>query len=158
MLSELAPKRLASVEPPVVRTRPVSTELDKGTTLAFEKFWTWLRGHPNCILRAGTDEVWLYDQEEFHWHLEEDGKRGAGLQLLAGKRVIAELLIDLRDVLFVQSSPEEVEEGGPKGATMFEIVVGNKEETYTAYHFVLAHPFEEEAPTGGTHSAGGFKH
>lgn len=135
----------------------MSTELDKGGTLTFERFWSWLKGHTNCILRAGTDEVWLYDQEEFHWHLEDDGKRGIGVQLLAGKRVIAEVLLDLRDVLFVQTSPEEVEEGGPKGATIFEIVVGTKEDTYTAYHFVMSHPFEEEAPRAGAHSTG-FKH
>lgn len=157
MVARLTAKRVASVAGAVIGSRAVSTELDKGTTLTFDKFWSWLKGHPNCILRAGTDEVWLFDQEEFHWHLEEDGTRGAGVQLVAGKRVIAEILIDLRDVLFVQASPEEMEEGMPKGATVFEILVGSQEETYAAYHFVLAHPFEEEVPRGGAHS-GGFKH
>ena len=31
------------------------------TTLTFEKFWTWLGGHANCIVRAGTPEAVLLD-------------------------------------------------------------------------------------------------
>jgi len=32
-------------------------------TLSFQAFWTWLQAHPNCILRAGTPEVVLYDDD-----------------------------------------------------------------------------------------------
>ena len=30
------------------------------TTMAFQKFWTWLQGHVNCIVRAGTPESVLF--------------------------------------------------------------------------------------------------
>ena len=39
------------------------------TTLTFPKFWTWLQGHVNCIVRAGTPEVVLFDHDDFHWTL-----------------------------------------------------------------------------------------
>ena len=47
------------------------------TTLSFEDFWQWLLEHHNCILRAGTPETILYDEEEFHWNLtgNEAGNR-----------------------------------------------------------------------------------
>lgn len=121
----------------------MSINVESGTTLTFEKFWLWLRAHTHCILRAGTEEVFLFDHEELHWHLEEDAKRTPIVQLIQGKKLLAEVALDIRDVLFVQATPEEGE--GAQGATLFEVVVGTKEDTYTAYHFVLAHPFEEEA-------------
>ena len=37
------------------------------TTMSFQKFWTWLQGHVNCIVRAGTPEAVLFDHEDFHW-------------------------------------------------------------------------------------------
>ncbi|MDQ3264415.1 MAG: hypothetical protein M3Y59_12250 [Myxococcota bacterium] len=130
----------------------MSINVESGTTLTFEKFWAWLRAHTNCILRAGTEEVWLFDHEDLHWHLEEDAKRAPVVQVIQGKKLLAEVALDVRDVLFVQASPDEAE--GAQGATLFEVVVGTKEETYTAYHFVLAHPFEQEEE-GHTSS---FKH
>ena len=54
---------------------PVTVET--GTTLAFDRFWRWLKRHPNCILRAGTSDAYLYEQEDLHWHLEEDDRRAA---------------------------------------------------------------------------------
>jgi len=39
------------------------------TTLSFDKFWAWLAGHANCIVRAGTPEVVLLDHDDFHWTL-----------------------------------------------------------------------------------------
>ena len=39
------------------------------TTLSFDEFWEWLMGHPNCILRAGTPDTILFDDEDFYWHL-----------------------------------------------------------------------------------------
>ena len=47
------------------------------TTLTFDKFWQWLGGHANCIVRAGTPEVVLIDHDDFHWTLmtEDDHTR-----------------------------------------------------------------------------------
>ncbi|MFN7133420.1 MAG: hypothetical protein ACK4N5_15175 [Myxococcales bacterium] len=118
--------------------------VETGTTLTFDRFWRFLREHSNCILRAGSEDVWLFDQEDLHWHFEEDSRHHPVVQLIQGKRMIAEMILDVRDVMFVQGTPEGE---GEEESTLFEVVVGNKEETYTAYHFVLAHPFEEETPS-----------
>ena len=53
----------------------MSLTVQSGATLPFERFWKWLKHHPNCILRAGTSEAWLYDHEDLHWHLEEGAER-----------------------------------------------------------------------------------
>lgn len=125
--------------------------VETGTTLTFDRFWRWLRGHANCILRAGSEDVWLFDQENLHWHFEEDGRHNPVVQLIQGKRMIAEMILDVRDVLFVQAMPDgDSEEQG----TLFEVVVGSKDDTYTAYHFLLAHPFEDEERG----HPGGLKH
>ena len=129
----------------------VGIKVQTGTTLKFDRFWKWLREHPNCILRAGTEEVWLFDHEELHWHLEEDPNRNPVVQLIAGKRVYAELVMEDRDVLFVQATPEGT--GGDQ-ATMFELITGAEGGTFAAYHFLMAHPFEEEQQA----HAAGLKH
>ena len=36
-----------------------------GVTLTFDKFWTWIQAHPNCILRAGTPESVIFDDDDF---------------------------------------------------------------------------------------------
>ena len=43
------------------------------TILSFDEFWEWLMGHPNCILRAGTPDTILFDDEDFYWHLARTG-------------------------------------------------------------------------------------
>ena len=64
---------------------------------------------------------------------------------------IGELVIDVRDVLYVEATPDE---GGEAGHFLFELVGGSKEEPYAVYHFILGHAFEGE----GGHPAGGLKH
>lgn len=136
----------------------MSITVQTGTTLKFDRFWKWLREHPNCILRAGTEEIWLFDQEELHWHLEEDAHRNPVVQLISGKRVFAELVMDVRDVLFVQATHAgaglqgELQNG--EQATLFEVVTSTEGEGFAPYHFLLAHPFEEAQQTHAT----GLKH
>jgi len=119
----------------------VSTNVQTGTTLTFERFWRWVNQHRHCILRVGTADTFLYDQEDFHWQLEEDEERNPIIQLCRGKVPVAELVMDVREILFVQSVQEE----GERGAFLFELVGGPQGEAFTLYHFVLAHGFEEEA-------------
>ncbi|HTT70776.1 MAG TPA: hypothetical protein VMG32_06095 [Anaeromyxobacteraceae bacterium] len=128
----------------------MSVTVETGTTLAFDRFWRWLKRHPNCILRAGTVDAFLHDQEAFHWHLEEDADRSPVVQLLSGKQLVAEVVLDVRDVLYVEATPEE---GGEPGQYLFEVVGGSREEPFPVYHFLLAHGFEEEGghPTGLKH-------
>jgi hypothetical protein len=123
---------------------PVTVET--GATLAFDRFWRWLKRHPNCILRAGTPDAFIYDAEDLHWHLEEDEDRLPRVQLLRGKLVLGELLIEPREVLFVQALPDpDATEGGQY---VFELVGGTAEEPTPIFHFLVAHGFDEGAGHG----------
>ncbi len=120
----------------------MSVTVETGTSLAFDRFWRWLKRHASCVLRAGTPDSFLYDQEDLHWHLDEDDDRVPTVQLMRGKQILGELVIEARDVLFVQAMPDP---DGEQGQYLFELVGGGGEEPYAVYHFVLAHGFEEEA-------------
>jgi hypothetical protein len=115
--------------------------VETGATLAFDKFWRWLKRHPHCILRAGTADSYLFDQDDLHWYLDEDEDRVPTVQLLRGKALLAEIAIDTRDILFVQAMPDP--NSSEEGQHVFE-VIGGGDEPYPIYHFVLAHGFEEE--------------
>ncbi len=119
----------------------MSVTVETGTTIAFDRFWLWLRHHANCIVRAGTVDTFLHDQEAFHWHLDEDPERNPVVQLIWGKLLVGEMILDVRDVLYVEATPEE---GGEPDQFLFELVGGSKEEPYAVYHFLVAHGFEEE--------------
>jgi len=119
----------------------MAVTVETGTTVAFDRFWRWLKRHAGCILRAGTPDAFLYDADDLHWHLEEDEERVPTVQLLRGKHLLGELVIEARDVLFVQAMPDPA---GEQGQFLFEAVGGGGEEPYPVYHFVLAHGFDEE--------------
>ncbi|HET9552378.1 MAG TPA: hypothetical protein VFP50_05370 [Anaeromyxobacteraceae bacterium] len=118
----------------------MSVTVETGTTLAFDRFWRWLKRHPHCILRAGTPDAFLYDQDDLHWRIDEDDDRVPTVQLMRGKALIAEVAIDARDILFVQVTPDPE---GEAGQHLFE-VIGGGDEPYPVYHFLLAHGFEDE--------------
>ncbi len=124
----------------------MAVTVETGTTLPFDQFWRWVRQHANCIVRAGTVDTFLYDQDAFHWQLEEDEERSPVVQLVWAKQLVAEMVLDVRDVLYVEATPDE---GGEAGHFLFELVGGSKEEPYAVYHFVMAHPFQEEGGHGG---------
>jgi len=124
----------------------VSVSVEAGTALGLEQFWRWLKDHPNCILRAGTQESYLYDHEQVHWHLGEDSDRNLVIQLIWGKQVIGEMVIVPRDVLFVQAAPDA--ESEEPGRFIFDLVGGSKEEPYSLYHFLMAHNYEGELQHG----------
>jgi len=110
-------------------------------TLPFQTFWAWLRAHPNCILRAGTPEAVLFDDDEFHWHFDSDPDDGAYLvQLIAGKKLVGELAVAPADVTYVQAEPGENDE------FRFELVTESADTRVSAYHFVLSHGYEDEEP------------
>ncbi|MFN0061826.1 MAG: hypothetical protein ACKVPX_04830 [Myxococcaceae bacterium] len=109
-------------------------------TLKFDEFWRWLHEHANCILRVGTEDFALFDQDDLHWHLEGDARQPV-IQLIQGKRLMAELIMDTREVAFVQASPEASEPGDQ--TTLFELVVTGEGERFSSYHFLMAHPQEQ---------------
>lgn len=108
-------------------------------TLPLDKFWAWLMHHPNCILRAGTSVSVLYDDEDFYWHLTSEGPEALLVQIVRGKRLVAELLINPTQVCFVQEMPGETE-----GEFVFELISETDSGTVPLYFFVLSHGWEEE--------------
>src|SRR4051794_39374457 len=78
--------------------------------LPFDKFWTWLQGHPNCILSAGTPETVLYDDDDFHWHFATEEEGTLLVQILRGKSIVGEIAIAPRNITYVQSEGKGEEE------------------------------------------------
>jgi len=123
----------------------MSVTVETGVTLPFDRFWKWLKRHPHCILRAGTPDAYLYDQDDLHWHLDEDDDRVPTVQLMRAKALLAEVALEPRDILFVQVTPDP---DGEAGQHLFE-VIGGGESPYAVYHFLLAHGFEDEGAAHG---------
>lgn len=108
--------------------------------LSFDQFWRWLQDHRNCVLRAGSPDVMLMDAEALHWDFfdEDDGRAVA--QLILGKALVGEVVVERSEVLFVQAAPD-VESPG-SGHWMFECYGGPKDDAYPLYVFVTSHGME----------------
>lgn len=116
-------------------------------TLPFDTFWGWLMNHPNCVLRAGTPEAVLYDDEDLHWYFGNEGPETLLVQLIRGKRLAGELLLAPEPVTYVQGVA-----GDQEGEYIFEAIEEAGGERQVLYFFVLAHGFdegEEKAAGGG---------
>jgi hypothetical protein len=113
-------------------------------TIPFDQFWTWLCIHHNCIVRAGTPDTLLFDHDDYHWHLftEDDGAHI--VQLVRGKELIGEMVVIPNDIAYVQSEPAEP---NVEGEQLFECVIEMVESRDVAYHFVMAHAFDEQPST-----------
>lgn len=112
------------------------------TTLPLDTFWNWLVRHPNCILRAGTADAVLYDDDDLHWHFAADAET-LFVQVIRGKRLMGEMLLDPERIAYVESFPEEQE-----GEFAFELIVEEESDRYVAFFFVLTHGLEEEEAGG----------
>ena len=108
-------------------------------TLSFEAFWNWLVTHPNCIVRAGTPEAILYDDEDLHWHFAAEDSETLLVQVLRGKRFVGELLVRPEQVSYVQGVAGERDD-----EFSFEAIAETERERYAAYFFVLTHGYEEQ--------------
>jgi hypothetical protein len=128
----------------------VSTSVQVPSTLRLEEFWSWLKEHCNCILRAGSADVELHDGDDLHWHLEGDAREPV-VQLIQGKRLLAALFMEVHDIAFVQAVASDEPEDR---STLFELVSTGKEGNFSPYHFLMAHPLETEVPNHGH----GLKH
>lgn len=114
-------------------------------TLSFDEFWTWLILHPNCILRGGTPDVVVYDDHDLHWHFTAEGAEMLLVQVLRGKRLMGEILVQPEKIAYVQGY-----EGDGEGEHVFELFTENEKQREAAYFFVLCHGFDDESmePTG----------
>ena len=115
-----------------------------GTTLSFEAFWSWLQAHPNCIIRAGTPEAVLYDEENLHWHFTMEGTDTQVVQLVRGKSLVGEMLVAPGDIAYVQGVASEEEE------YVFELISETETDRVAAYYFVVSHAYDgQQRPTSG---------
>lgn len=107
-------------------------------TLPIQDFLEWLPLHPNCIVRAGTPEVVLFDDDDLHWNFVGEDPLHLYVQVLRGKRLAGEILLKPEDISYVLESP-----GGEEGEVVFELVDERQAERRPAYHFVLSHGYAE---------------
>jgi hypothetical protein len=115
------------------------------TTLPFDTFWTWLQTHPNCIIRAGTPEAVVYDDDDLHWHFAVEGDDTRVVQLIRGKTLVGEIVVAPGDITYVQGVASEAED-----EYMFELISETESDRVAAYHVVLSHGYDAEAtPTPG---------
>ncbi len=119
---------------------------DPLSTLPFDLFWGWLLRHPNCILRAGTPEAVLYDDEDLHWHFAVDGAVYF-VQVIRGKRLMGEIALETERIAYVQALGEEQE-----GEFLFELVSESETERVAAFFFVLSHAYDEGESSGPEHA------
>jgi hypothetical protein len=121
---------------------PIQAPESATVTLPFDKFWAWLHAHRNCIVRAGTPDTMLFDHDEYHWDILRDDDTTHVIQLAKGKELVAEMLVIASDIVFVQGTSNESQEH------IFECVVETPSARDVAYHFVMAHGFEDDTPDG----------
>jgi hypothetical protein len=106
-------------------------------TIPFDKFWTWLQRHPNCIVAAGTPDAVVHDHEDYHWHFGADEDGRLVVEVIRGKQLVAELALVPGQVAIV-----EIEERGEE-EFLFECIANAQGERVPIYHFVLQHNYEE---------------
>lgn len=106
-------------------------------TLPLDTFWNWLLGHPSCIVRAGTPEAVLYDDDDLHWQFESEEPDRMLVQLLHGKRLVGEIVLEPELVAYVEAST-----GDREGEFVFELIAESENERIAAYFFVLSHGYE----------------
>jgi len=111
--------------------------------LTFDSFWRWLAEHRNCVLRVGSNDVVLMDNELLHWDFfdEDDGR--AVVQAIIGKSLVGEVIIERSEILFVQASLD-LESPGSQ-AWNFELIGGPKDESFPLFSFLLTHGMEGAA-------------
>jgi hypothetical protein len=117
-------------------------------THPFQSFWGWLQLHMNCILRAGTPTAVVFDDDDLHWHFGVEDEETYLVQVIRGKRILAEMILNPSEIAYVQGRPESEEE------YLFELIPPTPE-AEPVFYFLMTHPFEVEetqsAPSRWTH-------
>lgn len=126
---------------PVLDSHPTMNDTS-ATTMTFEAFWSWLLQHPNCVVRAGTPETLMFDYDDFHWQFFEE-RGNFYSQVVRGKRLVGELVIDPERIAYVQ-----VEMGESEEEVVFELIQEEETDRFAAYFFVLTHGLDSEELDG----------
>lgn len=108
--------------------------------LGFDEFWEWMRGHYNCVLRAGTQDVALFDDELLHWRFSRYDADSWLIQVARGKMTVAEMALFPSRVSYVQ-----VTEIGPE-EFLYELIYDENGVAEVMYFFALTHDVESDEP------------
>ncbi|MDP5208971.1 hypothetical protein [Microbulbifer sp. 2205BS26-8] len=73
--------------------------------IPFQACWLWLTEHSDCILRAGSIDTVVYDDD--HWCFTEEDACRLLVQVLRGKRPMTELFIEPAHIALVRMAPGE---------------------------------------------------
>ena len=106
--------------------------------------------HPNCVMRAGTPEAVIYDDDDLHWHFAVEagsvGEEGGNLllvQVIRGKRMVGEIILDPEHVSYVQGAA-----GDREDEYVFELITETETDSLPSYFFVLTHGYDgADAPS-----------
>lgn len=131
----------------------MAIETESGASLPFDRFWDWALDHTNCLLSVSTEETYLYDAEALHWVLFSEDDGTPVVQLILGKRLVGEMVLDTTDLMQVQvvKDPDNLD----RGYFLFKVMGGTKSAPRVRYTFQLAHGLENLPAT--PHVAG-LKH
>ena len=113
--------------------------MERPFTMPLDRFWAWLSSHPNCIVRAGTPEAVIYDDDDLHWTFASEVPQTLVAQLLRGKRLVGEVLIDPEQVSYVEALPLENPD-----EHVFELVSEAEDDRFAAWFFVLVHGLDDD--------------
>ncbi|WP_020413537.1 hypothetical protein [Microbulbifer variabilis] len=121
--------------------------------IPFKEFWAWLAEHPNCILRAGSTDSVVYDDDDYYWRFAEEDARTLLVQVIRGKRPVAEFFIEPAHVSTVRVNP------GERGEFNFDLVTEFQGQMQVIFYFVLSHGFDEEvSPVEESFKSSGHLH
>lgn len=109
-------------------------------TMSFASFWAWVANHPDCILRAGTPEAVLYDDEDLHWTFLQEESETLVVQVLRGKLLVGELLIAPDQISYVLASRGERDD-----EYVFELITETESENFASYFFVMVHGYDGDS-------------
>ncbi|WHI48079.1 hypothetical protein ACJJIW_22075 [Microbulbifer sp. JMSA004] len=107
------------------------------SSLLFSEFWPWLTEHTNCIVRAGSSDSVVYDDDDYHWRFTAEDARTKLVQVMRGKRPVAELFIEPEHIAAVRISP------GERGEYNFDLIAEVQGREQVVYYFVLTHSLED---------------
>ncbi len=104
-------------------------------TISFEQFWSWVQGHPNCILRVANATMVLFDDDDYHWHFGVESDTVYFVQVIRGKRYVGELVINPVEVAEVRAQANDENE------VLFDVT---DEAGRFLCQFVLSHGYDDE--------------
>ncbi|MCK7595697.1 hypothetical protein M0G74_00260 [Microbulbifer sp. CAU 1566] len=107
---------------------------------SLQEFWPWLADHCNCILRAGSPDSILYDDEDFHWRFAQENQQTLLVQLVRGKRLVGEIFVEPELISSVRATP------GDKDEVIFDLMAEADGQEQVLYYFVMAHGFDDSEP------------